>query len=260
MPAAPALPTLPALPIVAIPTTFSGSEMTPIYGVMAGGGKRTGRDARVLPRTVIYDPRLLLALPARIAGPSGINAVAHAVEALYAEDANPVTSLMAEEAIRALAAALPRVVGTPGDLGARSDALYGAWLAGSCLGAVGMALHHKLCHTLGGAFNLPHAETHTVVLPHAVHYNRAAAPDAMARAARALGGGADAAGALFDLGRALRAPASLAEIGMPASSLDEAARLALANPYFNPRPIEYAGVRRLLQDAWDGRRPGAGAG
>src|SRR5262245_19141915 len=154
------------LPIVAIPTTFAESEMTPIYGITAQGQKKTGRDARVLPKTVIYDPNLLRTLPARIAGPSGMNAIAHCVEALYAQDANPITSLMAEEGIRTLAASLPKVVEQPDDVDARSDALYGAWLAGTCLGMVGMALHHKLCHTLGGSFNLPHAEPHTIVLPH----------------------------------------------------------------------------------------------
>lgn len=247
------------LPILAIPTTFAGSEMTPIYGITAQGQKKTGRDARVLPRTVIYDPQLTMTLPARIAGPSGMNAIAHCVEALYAEDANPITSLMAEEGIRALARSLPKVVGDPADFEARAEALYGAWLAGACLGNVGMAIHHKLCHTLGGSYNLPHAETHTVILPHAVQYNRDAARDAMARISRALGGNgaADAAaGGLYDLARRIGAPLSLKDIGMNADALDDAARLATQNPYYNPRPIEYAAIRQLLQNAWEGRRPG----
>jgi len=248
------------LPILAIPTTFSGSEMTPIYGITAQGQKKTGRDARVLPKTVIYDPQLTMTLPAKIAGPSGINAIAHCVEALYAEDANPITSLMAEEGIRALARSLPKVVSDPADLEARAEALYGAWLAGACLGNVGMAIHHKLCHTLGGSYNLPHAETHTVILPHAVQYNRDAAKDAMARISRALDGNeaadADPAGGLYDLARKIGAPLSLKDIGMKADALDDAARLATQNPYYNPRPIEYAAIRQLLQTAWEGRRPG----
>jgi alcohol dehydrogenase class IV len=248
------------LPILAIPTTFAGSEMTPIYGITAQGQKKTGRDVRVLPKTVIYDPQLTMTLPAKIAGPSGMNAIAHCVEALYAEDANPITSLMAEEGIRALARSLPKVVSDPADLEARAEALYGAWLAGACLGNVGMAIHHKLCHTLGGSYNLPHAETHTVILPHAVHYNRDAAKDAMTRIARALdgneAGGADPAGGLYDLARNMGAPLSLKDIGMKAGALDEAARLATQNPYYNPRPIEYAAIRHLLQNAWEGRRPG----
>jgi maleylacetate reductase len=243
------------LPILAIPTTYAGSEMTPIYGITAQGQKKTGRDARVLPKTVIYDPLLTLSLPAKIAGPSGMNAIAHCVEALYAQDANPITSLMAEEGIRTLAASLPRVVAKPDDLDAHAEALYGAWLAGACLGNVGMALHHKLCHTLGGSFNLPHAETHTVVLPHAVQYNRDAAPNAMVRITLALEG-ADAAGGLYDLAKAIGAPVALKGLGMKESALDEAAQLATQNPYYNPRPIERAAIRQLLQDAWEGNRPG----
>jgi maleylacetate reductase len=246
------------LPILAIPTTFAGSEMTPIYGITAQGQKKTGRDVRVLPKAVIYDPNLLRTLPARIAGPSGMNAIAHCVEALYAQDANPITSLMAEEGIRTLAAGLPRVVADRDDLEASSDALYGAWLAGACLGMVGMALHHKLCHTLGGSFNLPHAETHTIILPHATHYNRDAAPAAMARVIRALGS-EDPAGALYDLAKTLGASLALKDIGMPREGLERAAQLATENPYFNPRPVQYEGILALLTAAWNGERPGAGA-
>jgi len=243
------------LPILAIPTTFAGSEMTPIYGITAQGQKKTGRDARVLPKTVIYDPNLLRTLPARIAGPSGMNAIAHCVEALYAQDANPITSLMAEEGIRTLAASLPSVVADAHDMEARSDALYGAWLAGACLGTVGMALHHKLCHTLGGSFNLPHAETHTIVLPHATYYNRDAAPEAIARIGRALGS-TEPAQALYDLAKSLGAAVALEAVGMPRDSLERAARLATENPYYNPRPIDYAGILALLTAAWRGERPG----
>ena len=245
------------LPIVAVPTTFAGSEMTPIWGVTAGGMKKTGRDSRVLPRTVIYDPILTLTLPAAIAGASGMNAIAHCVEALYSENANPIVSMLAEEGIRALADSLPKVVGEPESLEHRSRALYGAWLAGISLGSVGMALHHKLCHALGGGFNLPHAETHNVILPHATAYNRAAAPEAMARIARALGGVANPAGGLFDLARRLGTPRSLREIGMKESDLERAVALATTNPYYNPRPVTRQGVRALLDDAFHGRRPAA---
>lgn len=243
------------LPILAIPTTFSGSEMTPVWGMTEGGVKRTGRDARVLPRVVIYDPALTLTLPPAVAGPSGMNAIAHCVEALYAENANPIVSLMAEESIRALAESLPTVVAKPGDLDAHATALYGAWLAGACLGSVGMALHHKLCHTLGGSFNLPHAETHTVILPYATAYNLEAAPDAMKRVSRALGGERNAAAGLYDLARRLQAPKALREIGMQASDLDRAAQLATQNPYYNPRPVTHDGVRALLEQAFHGRPP-----
>jgi maleylacetate reductase len=249
------------LPILAIPTTYAGSEMTPIYGITEGGLKKTGRDARVLPKIVIYDPTLTVGLPADLSVTSGINAIAHAVEGLYAQDANPVHSMMAEEGIRALAQGLPRVVKNPADLDARSDCLYGAWLCGAVLGAVGMALHHKLCHTLGGTWNLPHAETHTIVLPHATAYNAAAAPDAMARVARALGmadpatGGSTAAQGLYDLAKSLGAPVALKALGMLEVDLDRAADIVTASPYWNPTPVERAAIRTLLDDAFEGRRP-----
>jgi maleylacetate reductase len=242
------------LPIIAIPTTYAGSEMTSIYGLTEAGVKKTGRDLRVLPRTVIYDPELSVNLPIGLTVTSGLNAIAHAAEGLYAFDGNPIVSLMAEEGIRAIAAALPRLTAAPTDLDARGDALYGAWLCGSVLGAVAMGLHHKLCHTLGGSFNLPHAEVHTVVLPHALAYNASHAPEAMRRIARALGAESPAAG-LFDLAQRLGAPVALKDIGMPADGLDRAADLAVQTPYPNPRPLERAAIRELLQHAFDGVRP-----
>ncbi len=242
------------VPIIAIPTTYAGSEMTPIYGLTEGGTKKTGRDMKVLPRAVVYDPQLTLGLPAKVSGPSGMNAIAHCVEALYAENANPVTSLMAEEGIRALARSLPQIAADPGNRDARSDALYGAWLGGISLGAVGMALHHKLCHTLGGSFNLPHAETHTIVLPHAVAYNSKAAPEAMKRIAVALGA-KEAASGLYELASAVSAPLALKEIGLKEQDLDRASEIATRNPYYNPRAISREGIRRLLDDAFHGRRP-----
>jgi alcohol dehydrogenase class IV len=242
------------LPILAIPTTYAGSEMTPIYGITEGGLKKTGRDARVLPRTVIYDPELTLTLPVALSVTSGINAIAHAAEGLYSPDSNPVMDLMAEEGIRALGRALPGIRANARDPEARGEALYGAWLCGIVLGNVGMALHHKLCHTLGGSFDLPHAQTHTIVLPHALAYNAPAAPQAMARIARALEG-RSAAQAVYDLARDNGAPVALRDIGMPADQLDRACDIALRNQYPNPRPLERAAIRQLLQDAFDGRRP-----
>src|SRR5262245_48741288 len=242
------------LPIIAIHTPYAGSEMTPIYGITEGGVKKTGRDARVLPRTVIYDPTLTLSLPALLSATSGMNAIAHAAEGLYAQDANPIMALLAEEGIRALALGLPHVIANPSDLVARGDCLYGAWLCGTVLGSVGMAFHHKLCHTLGGTWNLPHAETHTIVLPHAIAYNAEAAPDAMARIARALGTRSAAQG-LFELAQKLKAPFALKDIGLPEDAIDEAARLATTNPYFNPRPVTFEPIRELLRRAWAGLAP-----
>jgi alcohol dehydrogenase class IV len=242
------------LPILAIPTTYAGSEVTPIYGITEGGLKKTGKDARVLPRTVIYDPELTLGLPVGLSITSGINAIAHAAEGLYAADANPVMDLLAEEGIAALGRALPAIRKEPQNIDARSDALYGAWLCGTVLGNVGMALHHKLCHTLGGSFNLPHAETHTIVLPHALAYNAAAAPQAMRMIAQALGG-ASAAQAVFDLAKDNGAPVALRDIGMKQADVDRACEIALQNQYPNPRPLERGAIRQLLQDAFDGNRP-----
>jgi maleylacetate reductase len=239
-----------------VPTTYAGSEMTPIYGITEGGSKKTGRDARVLPRCVIYDPELLQGLPWAVTVSSTFNAMAHAAEGLYAPDTNPVVWLMAEEGIRAGVAALPLLQNDPHHLEARSDALYGAWLCGMVLGATTMGLHHKLCHTLGGSFNLPHAQVHTVVLPHALAYNASAAPEAMRRAARALDVDADdVPRALQDLARRFGAPTSLAALGMPADGLDRAADLAVQNPYANPRALDRAALRALLQRAFDGAAP-----
>lgn len=244
------------LPILAIPTTFAGSEMTPIWGLSEGGYKTTGRNPVVKPVVVIYDATLTLTLPPTLVVTSGVNAIAHCVEALYAENANPITSLMAEEGIRALGRAIPAIRTQPTDLEARAEAQYGAWLAGTALGMVGMALHHKLCHTLGGSFDLPHAETHTVILPHATHYNSSAAPQAMSAIARALDCPAtDVAGRLYDLANENGGPTSLAQLGFRADDLDRAADLATRSPYYNPRPLTLAGVRAVLENAYRGNRP-----
>jgi alcohol dehydrogenase class IV len=241
------------LPVVAVPTTYSGSEMTTIWGISEGGAKKTGRDPKVLPRTVIYDPELTLGLPAETSAASGMNAMAHCVEALYAHDGNPIISLMAEEGIRALSKALPVIVKVPRDLDARSYALYGAWLAGNSIGTTSVALHHKLCHVLGG-FGLPHAETHSIVLPHAVRYNHDAAPEAMKKLARAIGA-ANAPLGLWELEKQLGLPMRLADIGMKEADIERAARVAVEAPYPNPRKVEYAPVLSLLRNAYEGRPP-----
>lgn len=241
-----------SVPQVAVDTTYAGSSRTPIWGLTEGGRKRTGNDPRVLPRLVIYDPRLTYSLPARMTAASGMNAIAHCVEALYAADRNPITSLMAEEGIRALGAALPRAVADPRDPEARARALYGAFLAGSALGTVGMALHHKLCHALGGTFDLPHAETHSVVLPHVVRFNEPGAPEALEAVGRALDT-TDPARALLDLAHDMNLPSSLAELGLEESALDRAAEVATQNPYYNPRAFDRGQIRALLEDAFHGR-------
>lgn len=242
------------LPIIAVPTTYAGSEMTPIYGITAGQDKTTGRSLAVLPRVVVYDPVLTLSLPAQIAAPSAMNALAHCVEALYAPAANPLTTLLAEAGIRALASGAPQVVANPADLAARSTTLYGAYLAGAALASAGTSLHHKLCHILGGAYDLPHAELHSVLLPHVVAFLAPALPEPMARIVRALSGQfsaglrlADltprpplqrgegeesqltASTAIIALAAALGVPRSLRDIGLHADQLASAADRVFAN-------------------------------
>jgi len=242
------------LPQIVIPTTYAGSEATPIIGQTENGLKTTQRTLKVLPEVIIYDVELTKTLPSQMTITSALNAIAHAIEALYSKDANPLISMLAEQGISALARAIPVIHRDPFNSNARSDALFGAWACGTCLGAVGMSIHHKLCHTLGGSFNLPHAETHTVILPHAVAYNEDAAPQAMTCIARALGTD-NAAQGLFDLASKHGAPTTLKEIGLSAADIERAVEIACASPYWNPRPIEANAIRELLTNAFNGVRP-----
>ncbi|MGV6875539.1 maleylacetate reductase [Pseudochelatococcus sp. B33] len=243
------------LPQIVVPTTYAGSEVTDILGQTERGEKTTIRDPKVLPEVVVYDPDLTLGLPVAMSVTSGLNAMAHAAEALYAPDRNPVTSLMAVEGLRAMRDALPRVVASPADPEAHTGALYGAWLCGTVLGAVSMSLHHKLCHVLGGSFDTPHAETHAIMLPHTVAFNEAAAATLLSPAADLFGG--KLGSGLWDFARSVGAPANLRDVGVSAADLDRAAEIALSKPYANPRPIDRASVRELLQRAWEGTRPAA---
>lgn len=257
--------------ILAVPTTYAGSELNPVWGLTADGRKTTGRDPRVLPRVVVYDPELTLSLPPDVSAASGMNAVAHAVEALYAADAAPPTKARAEDGIGILAAALPAVVARPGDLAARTEALRGAWRCGEALAGAAMGPHHTICHVLGGAYDLPHAQTHAAVLPHAVACVEAFAPAAMARlvaalgpasghaSGRAPGAAGDPAKALWDLAARIGAPTSLAQLGFRHEDVDAAAGLVVAalagKRPAGPRPVEREWVAELLLAAWDGTRP-----
>lgn len=240
-------------PQIVIPTTYAGSEATPILGETEGGLKTTRRGPEILPETVLYDPDLTDGLPLALTIASGLNAMAHAAEGVYAQDGGPVFSLMAVEGLRAFKTALPALAADPTDKQARDLALYGAWLCGTVLGGVGMSLHHKLCHTLGGALNLPHAETHAILLPHTIGYIEETAPDAVAPVAELFGGKAGAG--LHAFARSLGAPMRLKDIGVQESSLDALADLAASNPYWTPRPLERAAIRALLQRAWAGAPP-----
>lgn len=240
-------------PQIVVATTYAGSEVTPILGQTEDGLKTTVRDAKVLPEVVIYDPQLTLGLPVAMSVTSGLNAIAHAVEALYAKDKNPVTTMQAVEGIRALRDALQVIVADPLNEAARGEALYGSWLCGTVLGTVGMSLHHKLCHTLGGSFDTPHAETHAILIPHTAAYNGQAAADDLAPAAALFGG--VIGGGLWDFARSLGGPLALNDLGLTEADLDRAADLAVENAYWNPRPVERGAIRDLLGRAWAGERP-----
>ncbi|MET9615819.1 maleylacetate reductase [Kitasatospora indigofera] len=244
------------LPVLAVPTTYAGSEVTPVWGLTEGNRKTTGTDPRVLPRTVVYDPDLTLTLPPELSVASGLNAMAHCVEAFWAPRRNPVSSAVAAEGIRHLAAGLPAIAADGADGAARSDLLLGAYLAGSAFAVAGSGLHHKICHVLGGAFDLPHARTHAIVLPHVLAFNAPDAPAAAARIAVALGQ-VDPVGGLHELGAKLGVPQGLQELGLAEGDLETVLDdiLALA-PADNPRPVTPAGVRRLLHAAWAGTAPG----
>lgn len=236
------------LPIAVVPTTYAGSEMTSIWGVTDGEVKRTGRDRDVAPRLVVYDPNLTRSLPVAVSAASGMNAIAHAVEAMYAPEVGPIATAAADEALRSLTRALPRVVARPDNLEARALALRGAHAAGVALELAAMGLHHKICHVLGGTFGLPHAPTHAAVLPRVVAFNAPAAPEAMARVAVALGV-TDPATGLSALNDALGLTMSLGALGLRADDIDRAAGLVTAAAYANPRPATADDVRALLRSA-----------
>jgi maleylacetate reductase len=245
------------LPVIAVPTTYAGSEVTPVWGLTDGERKTTGVDARVLPRLVIYDPELTASLPAPVSAASGLNAMAHGVEAFWAPGRNPVSSVTAGEAIRVLAAALPAVLRDGADTGARGNLLYGAYLAGTAFAVTGSGLHHKICHILGGRYNLAHAQTHAIMLPYVLAFNAPGAPDAARQIGQALAGaglaGNDPAAALQRLAGQLGLPRGLREIGFREEQIAEAARLIEpVVPADNPVPADAAALRALLRRAWAG--------
>ena len=241
------------LPQICVPTTYAGSEMTDILGQTVDGKKSTQRGPKIQPEVAIYDPDLTDTLPRSLSITSGFNAIAHAVEALYAVDCNPIIEFIASEGIRKLTRALPELEG-PKAREARDEALQGAWFCGVSLGSCAMALHHKLAHVLGGSFDLPHAESHTALLPFSIAYNEPALNGQLDPARRVLAT-ENLAQAIFDLAEQLGAPTSLAAVGMPAEGLEKAAQIAAAQPYPNPRPLSFEGIRALLDDAYHGRRP-----
>ncbi len=241
-------------PQIVVPTTYAGSEATPILGQTEGGVKTTLTDPAVLPDVILYDPELVVSLPPGLTITSALNAMAHAAEALYAKDRTNETTDLAIDGLRAFRDALPGVVADPTDLDAREQTQRGAYACGAVLGRVGMALHHKLCHTLGGSFDLPHAETHAIVLPHAIHFNAAAVPDLLDPITDLFGGSAPGS-SLWEFSKSLGAPLALKDLGLKETDLDKATEIALSKPYWNPRELTADGIRALLQNAWQGSAP-----
>jgi alcohol dehydrogenase class IV len=239
---------------IILPTTYAGSEVTPVLGETENGKKTTRSSPAVLPETVIYDVELTLDLPLSISVTSGFNALAHAAEALYSPQANPAIDAWAQQSISSLARGIRGIHAQPSDMAARTDLLVGAWLAASCLASVGMGLHHKLCHTLGGSCNLPHSPTHTVVLPYALAYNAQSAPEAMQKIAAAINVD-DAATGIYDLIASVKGPLALRDLGLQQADIPDVVKLATAAAYPNPRPVTESGITELLQVAWNGDRP-----
>ncbi len=246
------------LPIVAVPTTYAGSEATPVWGLTEGARKTTGVDRKVLPRVIVYDAALTMSLPVDMSVASGLNALAHCVDSMWAPSADPINAAFAAEGIRSLAAGLPKVVADPMDLDGREHALYAAYLSAAAFASAGSGLHHKICHVLGGKYNLPHAQTHATVLPYVLAFNGPAAPDAERRIAAAFGaaGPGSALDGLVALKEELNAPRALADYGFTEDSVDEAAEAILPSvPPSNPRPVTAADLRALLRAAWSGADP-----
>jgi maleylacetate reductase len=240
------------LPILAVPTTYAGSEATDVWGLTERGRKTTGSDRRVLPRTVLYDAALTLSLPVELSVASAFNALAHCVDSMWAPRADPINQALAIEGIRALRDGLPQIVHDPGDLGGRERTLVGAYLAAVAFASAGSGLHHKICHVLGGMFNLPHAQTHAVVLPYVLAFNAPSVPHVRERLAEAFGAG----NGLRRLRDEVGAPRALRDYGLRETDIPAAAEAILAAaPPSNPTPVTAGNLTELLRHAWAGQEP-----
>ncbi|WP_030509625.1 maleylacetate reductase [Microbispora rosea] len=242
------------LPVIAVPTTYAGSEATNVWGLTEGGTKTTGVDDKVLPRSIVYDAGLLTSLPADMSVASGLNALAHCVDSMWGPRADPVDRALAGEGVRALAAGLPVVAADGGAIEGIEQTLYGAYLAAVAFASAGSGLHHKICHVLGGMFDLPHAQTHAVVLPHVLAFNAPSAPEAERRIAAAFGA-ATAVEGLAALRAEVGAPRALKDYGMPEEGIAKAvAPIMAALPAGNPTFVTEENLTALLRAAWEGER------
>ncbi|MDA7569456.1 maleylacetate reductase [Emcibacteraceae bacterium] len=241
-------------PLIVIVTTPCGSESTPIHGMLVGNKKKTGRDPKVIANTSVYDPALTTSMNAHLTGTIGMNSLAHCVEALYAKVKSPVSDLMAIEGIKSLTSGLPKSIKRPNDIIARAEVLFGGMLSGYCVTLAGIAIHHKLCHVLGGHHGIPHGESNSVILPYAIAYNETAAPEAMEKIKGAMKTESASSG-IYDFARKIGVPKSLKELGMRESDLDLAAAETIERTPYNPKPLEIKSVREMLQQAYEGVRP-----
>jgi maleylacetate reductase len=249
-----------ALPIISVPTTYAGSEATNVWGLTEAGRKSTGVDARVLPATVIYDAALSLTLPVQLSVASGLNAMAHCIDSLWGPRADPINAALAAEGIRALADGLPAIAADPAGIDGREQALYGAYLSAVAFTSAGSGLHHKICHVLGGTWNMPHAQTHATVLPYVLAFNAPAAPGAESRIAAAFGSSTALEG-LNALRERLDAPRALKDYGFDAADIPEAVSLILpVVPVNNPRTVTAENLTALLTAALHGSDPAKPAG
>lgn len=243
------------LPIIAVPTTYAGSEATNVWGLTDGGTKTTGVDEKVLPRSIVYDAALLTSLPAEMAVASGLNALAHCIDSMWGPRVDPIDQALAGEGIRALSAGLPQVALDGGDIEGIEQTLYGAYLAAVAFSSAGSGMHHKICHVLGGMFNLPHAQTHAVVLPYVLAFNAPNAPEAERRIAAGFGS-AGAIEGLAKLRATVKAPAELRDHGMPEDGIAKAIEPILAAiPDNNPTPVTPENLAALLHALWEGDLP-----
>jgi len=257
----------PFVPVIAIPTTYAGSELTPVYGITehvdGQARKVTVSDVRIVPKLIIYDPLLTLDLPPELTASTGINALAHCIEALYSITRNPPSTAVALSGVRAITSSLPRCYESGDDLEARTEMLNGALLAGMALAHVSMALHHGLCHVLGGSAGVPHGIANSIILPHAMRFNLDATATLLAPAAEAMGIATtgrsaeeavqEAIQAIYTLIGDMHLPQRLRDVGVPESDLPHLAQLALSNRSVqnNPRPVSNAvQLEAILRAAW----------
>ncbi|HEU0000985.1 MAG TPA: iron-containing alcohol dehydrogenase [Ktedonobacteraceae bacterium] len=257
----------PLVPVIALPTTYAGSEMTPIYGITHHNGETTRKvtvtDVRVAPKLVMYDPLLTLNLPPAMTASTGVNALAHCIEALYSITRNPLSTAAASAGVRIIFNALPRCFARGDDLEARTEMLMGAYLAGTALSTVAMGLHHGLCHALGGSAGVPHGIANSIILPHAMRFNLDATASQLAPAAEAMGislagrsaeeAVGEAIAAIYALIGQMKLPQHLRDVGVAEHDLGRLAQVALQSSAVrnNPKPIiEAAQIESVLRAAW----------